>query len=95
MSRFAVVDVLPSEERAIINLDAITIVTVVNEPGGTKKLKIHMADGSAVVVSADSSTADCLAFFVAPIVTSHGRVVARAVPPEWVRIRLPGCSSAR
>jgi hypothetical protein len=53
MSRFVVVDILPSQEAAIINLDAISILTVVSEPGGTKNLKIHMLDGADIVIAAD------------------------------------------
>jgi hypothetical protein len=53
MSRFVVVDILPSQEAEIINLDAISILTVVTEPSGTKNLKIHMMDGADIVIAAD------------------------------------------
>jgi hypothetical protein len=53
MPRFVVVDTIPYPQRAIVNLDAISVVTIVNERDGSENLTIHMMDGSEIVVRAD------------------------------------------
>jgi hypothetical protein len=52
MPRFAVVATHPYQDRAIVNLDSIAVVTTKTEPSGGKSLQLQMVDGSKVLINA-------------------------------------------
>jgi hypothetical protein len=52
MSRFAVITTLPYQDRAIVNLDAIALVTTKAGPDGARGTQLQMIDGSKIVTTA-------------------------------------------
>lgn len=52
MSRFAVFTTLPYQDRAIVNLDAIAIVTAKSGTDGARSAQLQMVDGSRLVTTA-------------------------------------------
>jgi SRSO17 transposase len=52
MPRFAIVSTRPYQDRAIINLDNISIITTKTEPDGTKSVQLQMVDGSRLAITA-------------------------------------------
>jgi hypothetical protein len=53
MPRFAVIMELPSEETAILNLDAIATVSRSAQPDGSVALEIEMISGKVHIVDAE------------------------------------------
>jgi len=51
MSRFVTITILPYQDRAIVNLDAIAIVTTKSGADGAKGTQLQMLDGSKVVTT--------------------------------------------
>lgn len=52
MPRFVVITILPYQERAIVNIDAIAIVTSKPGPDGIRSAQLQMVDGSKIVITA-------------------------------------------
>jgi hypothetical protein len=52
MSRFIIVTTMPYQDRAIVNIDAIAVVT--SKPGsdGVRSAQLQMLDGSKIVITA-------------------------------------------
>ena len=52
MPRFVVFTTLPYQDRTIINVDAIAIVTSKPGPDGVRSAQLQMLEGSKVVITA-------------------------------------------
>jgi hypothetical protein len=52
MPRFAIVSTRPYQDRAIVNLDNISIITTKAEPDGTRSVQLQMVDGSRLAITA-------------------------------------------
>jgi hypothetical protein len=52
MSRFAIFTTLPYQDRAIVNLDAIAVVTAKSGSDGIRSAQLQMLDGSRIVTTA-------------------------------------------
>jgi hypothetical protein len=51
MPHFVTLTILPYQERAIVNLDAVAIVTTKAGPDGARGTQLQMVDGSKVVTT--------------------------------------------
>ena len=52
MPRFVIVTTMPYQERAIVNIDAIAIVTSKAGSDGIRSAQLQMVDGSKIVITA-------------------------------------------